>query len=121
MAQPEANRRYSTASTSGIETKTLLDYTVPLDSSLAIDCVVVGREGTTKDCTYVRIAALFKNVGGTVTKVGSTQEIVPKKQDTSFAATVVDIVISGGIVQVAVTGDTGLNIIWLADITFWIN
>jgi hypothetical protein len=98
----------ATGATTNTSPTTVGTFTTVDDTSYEVEVRIVGKktDGTTGGWN---IAGVFKNVGGTLTQVGSTSIMIEDK-DTAAAAWTVDFDISGEDVQVKVTGEN--NVSW---------
>jgi hypothetical protein len=98
----------ATGATTNTSPTTVGTFTTAEDTSYEVEVRIAGKktDGTTGGWN---IAGVFKNVGGTLTQVGSTSIMIEDK-DTAAAAWTVDFDISGEDIQVKVTGEN--NVSW---------
>lgn len=93
---------------------TLHTFTVPSSTTYAVDIIVVARRtggsaGTAEDGARYRLQAVYKNVAGTATIIGS---ITASPVDESQAGWDCTLDTTGATVRVRVTGATNNNITW---------
>ncbi len=93
---------------------TLHSFTTATDTAYHFEAIVLARRtggtgGTTGDMASYKIIATFKNIGGTVTQVGTTT-IVHSAEDQAGWDCVYDI--NGTAVRVRVTGALNNNLTW---------
>jgi len=92
---------------------TLHTFTIPVSTTYAIDAVVVARRtggaaGTAEDGACYRMTAVYKNVAGTATIIG-TDNITADEDQAGWNAV---FTVSSGTVLLEVTGAVDNNITW---------
>lgn len=100
--------------TTGATQTNIQTFAVPSATTFAINTMVVARRtggsaGTAEDGGRFEIKAVFKNVAGVATQIGTTTTVADSDQLSWNAA----FVLSSGNVSVAVTGATNNNISWV--------
>lgn len=106
--------------TDGTQT-TLASWTVPEDSSVAIQANIIARNTSTG-----AIAAFYKfsggkNVGGVVSLVGSILDVVSAIKDLAMLTASCTFDTSGTDIRVRVTGIAATNIEWMVSLTAYNN
>lgn len=101
--------------TTNATTTTLMQVATASSTTIAIEVIVVakrtgGSAGTAGDSARYKLSALFRNVAGVVTQVGTTTVTA----DESVAAYDCILDISGTLIRVRVTGVLNTNIRWHA-------
>jgi microcystin-dependent protein len=104
----------NSVSTTDATQTTLHTIAVPASQCLFIRAFVVGRRtggvaGTAEDCAAYEVKALYKNVAGTATLVGSVFTHLTVESQAGWDCT---FTVSGGNVLVRVTGATDNNVSW---------
>lgn len=100
---------------------TLHTFTVPASTTYAIEITVVARRtggtaGVAEDGALYRRMAVYKNVAGVATIIGSIGGSATAESDTNWDATLDT---TGATVRCRVTGNTDVNISWHMTARIW--
>lgn len=94
-------------------------YTIPFtpnNSVMTIKAIINGSENGGGDVYGAEYFGVFKNLGGTVTRIST----LDKSEKTDFATATSDIIISGTDIIIQVTGEAATNINWGARFNYLI-
>lgn len=104
----------SSIATTDATVTTLFSVAIPASTAIILKALVVGRRtggssGTAEDAAAYEITALYKNVAGTATAIGSPTITVIGESQAGWDVT---LVVSSGDVQIRVTGAANNNVSW---------
>lgn len=103
-----------TVSTTNATVTTLATYTLPSSTTYGVEAIVVARRtggssGTAEDGARYKLSAVYKNVAGTATIIGSVHQEQVDEDQAGWDAT---LDVTGATVRVRVTGAANNNIDW---------
>lgn len=93
-------------------------YTVPSDTTVLLQFILVGKSTTGKTATYSASQAA-QNIGGTLTMIGSLLAVVPsflQGSDATLTSCSASVSTSGTTVQLSVTGVISVTVNWEGEI-----
>lgn len=106
-------------STAGATTSTLLSVLAPAAGKvMRFEARFVGREANGDGVTLMKVA-LFKNVGGTISRIGSILDVVAVVADLALTGVSVNFAINGSNIDVTATGVLTKTIAWYVDLNAW--
>ncbi len=109
----------ASSSTSGATTTTLLSVPVPaVGKVMRLEGRFVGREANGDGVTLMKVV-LFKNVGGTVSRIGSILDVVAAVADLALTGVSVNFAINGTNIDITATGVLTKTIAWYVDLNQW--
>lgn len=107
------------SSTSGATTVTLLSVPAPpAGKVMRLEARFVGREANGDGVTLMKVA-LFKNVAGTITRIGSILDSVAALSDLALVGVSANFVINGTNIDVTATGVLTKAVAWYVDLNQW--
>ncbi len=105
------------ATTTGLQTITVTDYTVMDDSAALVQVEITGQNLTTGATCGAIITSVIKKIGsGDVEIVGSVLNILPITGDLALITAAVTIDVSGDKIRARATGVLLENIEWYANL-----
>lgn len=118
---PTENTYQNRAATTDATQTTLHTLTIPASTTLAVEARVIARRtggsaGTAEDGAYYILNAVYKNVAGTATIIGSVGQTIVGESQAGFDATLTT---STNTVLVRVTGVANNNLTWHVTLRTW--
>lgn len=119
MAHDFSGLGSGSGSTTGTGTATLLSVPAPTTGRvMRMEARYVGREANGDGVSLMKVA-VFKNVAGTVSRIGSILDVVAGLGDLAVAGVSVNFTINGTNIDITATGVLTKTIAWTVDVNAW--